>query len=167
VLAGELVAHRLDSPAQLVNLRTLHCTTPAWGATFPGTLARLLVVSDDPDAPVHLRVAAAALQVPFFEVWEGSAYALSFGARGGDAVAVRAFGLDPSARYFAAFQDEQANVAVAAANATTVTELTLTTPAWGAAHPAARTPIPPRARPSRRAHAHPAARTPIPPRARP
>ena len=156
--AGLGAAAAMQVVARVVDYRTLACTTPAWGTAFPGTDTRVVLLSEGaagaagylPVAPdsstgLHARVSQERFNISFFEVWEGydltSAGAigsrLAFGARGGDEVTLRAFGLDPEANYSVAFRDgatgRQLTVSavVDRRSAFTGSALLAVTPPWG------------------------------------
>jgi len=133
-------------------LRDLACVTPAWGAVYPGTDVRVLLLSDairgsdtfgynTPSASgelvVHTRVWSSQFNYSFFEIWDALGTndnrGRSLGARGGDNLTFAAWGLDGNANYSVAFTDLVTGISmvVPADVSGAPTLLTAMSPAWG------------------------------------
>jgi hypothetical protein len=122
----------LDADAHLVDYRTINCTTPQWGAVYPGTDVRILLLEDsDGELSAHDRVTAAKFNYSFYEIWDNYVSPMDFGAKGNDTITFSAYGLDSEASYAVAFRDSDGNNFTVAAHAESVSVLTAKSPPWG------------------------------------
>jgi len=157
---GANASQLMDVPATFLvedddgaaDLRDLACTTPAWGAVYPGTDVRVLLLSDavgrsdsfgynTPTSSgtmvVHTRFWSSQFNYSFFEIWDevdsNDNRRRSMGARGGDNLTFAAWGLDSNATYSVAFTDLSTgfSMVVPADVSGAPTLLTAISPAWG------------------------------------